>query len=727
MSNNASDQENQPSQNTPLLSKKDLTSSSTSPGGAEFRNAISSSSSNPVSISTIIFPPISTDQQHQRIRSTSNPLTSPVPSSSSSSSASNNTSNINDLRRKIFGTNKQQTPPSSSSVAASSAFPFPDYGSTTTTNPLTQENLETLEERFQQRQPNKRPFIGSELGRLLDVKGPTVPSIDDFGETNSIADFKMTPFQQHKAIRSGRQRKKTAARSKGGEFQARRKKRRIYFCCIGSEIDVEGLADKFLSSSYLGLRGKMYSELLHLYTENIPVVLNNRRESGGGEGGSGGGAGGGRRGEDGNKELRGESSHLGDGGSGIADDGENEIRIAIPPTIIEESDEEATPRNYNQRNNKKNNNNNNLLYTINESHQHHEHHTDDEEDGGRITDQESTPPPKHQHHQQVYNKDRRSASFPDDEEMYLEKSLLPYDNITDNDETPRNSLIIRDRLEGDDGKHPLDGGGGKGSSMDEIPNNSVTIPHELLEEEIIANSSYWSNGGREVFVYDFGALVFWGYHRDEVKELLEFFKEYVSKGKLSEDEFKAGEDDMAFVLSQETDKITIANDVITLPEYTSVKQRLAVSFAIAQSTILSIFEARIEEKIDLYKYIPEALAKSGKINLSAKELGNMIGEVFVIRHDVNLHNEILSIPDYFWKENSVEPLYRMTSLYLEMEDRTEVLNKRLDLLRELLNVLQHQHENVHYIKLEWIIIWLIVVSVVLEGFVMAGKLLKLWD
>ncbi len=105
----------------------------------------------------------------------------------------------------------------------------------------------------------------------------------------------------------------------------------------------------------------------------------------------------------------------------------------------------------------------------------------------------------------------------------------------------------------------------------------------------------------------------------------------------------------------------------------------------------------------------------------------MIGEVFVIRHDVNLHNEILNIPDYFWKENNVEPLYRMTSMYLEMEERTEVLNKRLDLLKELLNVLQRQHENSHNIKLEWIVIWLIVISVVLDVFLMVGKLLDFWD
>lgn len=53
------------------------------------------------------------------------------------------------------------------------------------------------------------------------------------------------------------------------------------------------------------------------------------------------------------------------------------------------------------------------------------------------------------------------------------------------------------------------------------------------------------------------------------------------------------------------DIITISNDVISIPDASSVKQRLAVSFAIAQSTMLAIFEARIEQKIEEYKYIPE--------------------------------------------------------------------------------------------------------------------------
>ena len=44
------------------------------------------------------------------------------------------------------------------------------------------------------------------------------------------------------------------------------------------------------------------------------------------------------------------------------------------------------------------------------------------------------------------------------------------------------------------------------------------------------------------------------------------------KGLVPQDEFVQGEDDMAFVTSPIAEKISIGNDVITLPDETSAKQ-----------------------------------------------------------------------------------------------------------------------------------------------------------
>jgi len=86
-----------------------------------------------------------------------------------------------------------------------------------------------------------------------------------------------------------------------------------------------------------------------------------------------------------------------------------------------------------------------------------------------------------------------------------------------------------------------------------------------------------------------------------------------------------------------------------------------------------------------------------------------------------LHTEILDTPDFFWKNEKCEQDYKLVMRYLEMSERTEVLNKRLDMLRELLDVLQQQMENSHALKLEWIVIWLIVIEVVLQVLSIGGE------
>lgn len=51
--------------------------------------------------------------------------------------------------------------------------------------------------------------------------------------------------------------------------------------------------------------------------------------------------------------------------------------------------------------------------------------------------------------------------------------------------------------------------------------------------------------------------------------------------------------------------IMVANDLVTLPLSSTPKQRLSISFAIAQSSLLSVFEARVQQKIVAYKFIPK--------------------------------------------------------------------------------------------------------------------------
>jgi hypothetical protein len=83
-------------------------------------------------------------------------------------------------------------------------------------------------------------------------------SLDEFGDQQDPASH---------LVRTGRQRKKLAARSKGGEFRTKRRKRRVYFCCVSSEIDVQKLFDYLVGAGSLlnGWKYQLHSDVLHLY------------------------------------------------------------------------------------------------------------------------------------------------------------------------------------------------------------------------------------------------------------------------------------------------------------------------------------------------------------------------------------------------------------------------------------------------------------------------------
>ena len=87
---------------------------------------------------------------------------------------------------------------------------------------------------------------------------------------------------------------------------------------------------------------------------------------------------------------------------------------------------------------------------------------------------------------------------------------------------------------------------------------------------------------------------------------------------------------------------------------------------------------------------------------------------FLERAVINLHLDALDTPEFFWEDSELEPLYKMITVYLDVQPRVEVLNKRLSILHELLEVLGNELNHQHSSRLELTIIWLIVFEVCLS-------------
>ena len=145
-----------------------------------------------------------------------------------------------------------------------------------------------------------------------------------------------------------------------------------------------------------------------------------------------------------------------------------------------------------------------------------------------------------------------------------------------------------------------------------------------------------------------------------------------------------------------------------------VGERLAVSFAFAQSSLLSLYEWRLEQTITRNEGIPQTLATTGKIEMKKVDISKEIGRLFMERYSINLDSDINDEPSHFWDDDEWLGSYKRLAAYLDKSNRVELLNARLECIHDLLNLLMSQVEERHASRLEWIIIWLILVEVVIQ-------------
>jgi len=208
----------------------------------------------------------------------------------------------------------------------------------------------------------------------------------------------------------------------------------------------------------------------------------------------------------------------------------------------------------------------------------------------------------------------------------------------------------------------------------------------------------------DVFFFPYGAVVFWGLNRKEELEILSELKNFEHQPAEV-----MGEDDFTYAYGEAAN---IKDDEIILPD-ADILTKLAYSHGLTQSVKLDVFENTIQKTVHLTRELPERMAALGKISLSGTEIRKMMGRLFIDRNSINLSQELLDTPEFFWEHADLEPIYKLISHYLDIERRVNILNHRLSVLKELFDMLNNEVNHQHSSHLEWAIIWLIVIEVIL--------------
>uniref|UniRef100_A0A3B3TWP6 Required for meiotic nuclear division 1 homolog n=1 Tax=Poecilia latipinna TaxID=48699 RepID=A0A3B3TWP6_9TELE len=190
-----------------------------------------------------------------------------------------------------------------------------------------------------------------------------------------------------------------------------------------------------------------------------------------------------------------------------------------------------------------------------------------------------------------------------------------------------------------------------------------------------------------IFFFREGSVVFWNVQEKEMKKVLR------GNTKLERGNF---------ILSYDMD------------QQEAVLEKFAFSNALCLSVKLAIWEVALDNFVESIQSIPEMLKSGRRIKLSSAEVMQKIGELFTLRHCINLRSDLLLTPDFYWDRENLEKLYDKTCQFLSINRRVNVVNEKLEHCTQLTDLMRSHLSEKHSLRLEWMIVILITIEVMFE-------------
>lgn len=245
----------------------------------------------------------------------------------------------------------------------------------------------------------------------------------------------------------------------------------------------------------------------------------------------------------------------------------------------------------------------------------------------------------------------------------------------------------------------------------------TTFSKELQNPDFLHAIVKQDNGKepQEVFVFREGAVVAWNLSEIDVEVLLSLVKKY-QISEYPEEIVREESEHMNYTYSDPGTRTRILDDDFVLENYEETKlDKYALSNAMALTVKLGTWEAILSGYIDSMEDVTNDLKSGNKIRMSQESVLRKTGELFALRHAVNLSSDLLDTPDIYWDREELEKVFQLALSYFSINKRTKVINEKLNHCLELVELLSSHLRDNHHVRLEWMIIILIMVEVAFEA------------
>ncbi|XP_043226952.1 required for meiotic nuclear division protein 1 homolog isoform X4 [Amphibalanus amphitrite] len=256
------------------------------------------------------------------------------------------------------------------------------------------------------------------------------------------------------------------------------------------------------------------------------------------------------------------------------------------------------------------------------------------------------------------------------------------------------------------------------SLMEGLREQNLYHPSAMSEDvhDVLHVAARYTLGAepREIYLFREGTVVFWNVPELERRSVLEFIRQF-QEGSYDQETVEEESDSMPYSYTEVFNKTRLVNGRILLNmEGSTDLEKYAFSNAMALSVKLGIWESALERYIDSIRFVTDELKKGGRISMKKEEVLKKNGELFGLRHLINLSSDCLDTPDFYWDKDNLESLYQKTCNHLNIAKRTRVMNEKLNHCVELADMLTTNLADQHHVRLEWMIIALIMVEVGFE-------------
>lgn len=170
----------------------------------------------------------------------------------------------------------------------------------------------------------------------------------------------------------------------------------------------------------------------------------------------------------------------------------------------------------------------------------------------------------------------------------------------------------------------------------------LAVDDEIKEDEIIEETKPVREPfkGGEVFIFDYGVVVFWNFRRAEELLMLEDFMQFSIEPFRDNPDEDMQIEEIHFQYDTSQMKPRIFNDMITLKSSNHMI-KLTLSHGLSQSAVVARYEDIMDKTIEDTKHLPKEMAETGRLGKTRSEITKINGQLFTLRMNVNLVSNVL--------------------------------------------------------------------------------------